>query len=235
MKPPTETDALGEFLISARSLAEYRAIFDLADTDLRGRRILDCPGGAASFAAEAAVLGAQVTATDPIYAKPATELRELARTETERGSAYAGAHHDRYRWDFYGDPDRLQAVRLSAAGRFGADLAAHPDRYVAAQLPALPFADNSFDLTLSSHLLFTYADRLDADFHLAALLELSRVTQGETRLYPLVDHTGRHQDDLVAHLRKELHHKGIPTTLRPTRYEFHHGATSMLVLHPNQN
>ncbi|TQM25315.1 hypothetical protein [Nocardia bhagyanarayanae] len=235
MKHPTETDALGEFLISARSLAEYRAIFELTDTDLRGRRVLDCPGGAASFAAEAAALGARVTAADPIYARPAAELRELARSETERGSAYAGAHQGRYRWDFYDDPDHLQAVRLSAATRFGTDLTAHPDRYVAAQLPALPFHDNSFDLTLSSHLLFTYADRLDADFHLAALLEFSRVTHGETRLYPLVDHTGRHQDDLVAHLRNELHDKGIPTTLRPTHYEFHHGATTMLVLQPNQN
>ncbi|MEV0032845.1 hypothetical protein [Nocardia sp. NPDC050793] len=235
MKPPTETGALGEFLISARSLAEYRVIFELDDTDLRGRRILDCPGGAASFAAEAAELGAQVTAADPIYARPAAELRELARTETERGSAYAGAHHDRYHWDFYGDPDRLHGVRLAAATRFGADLTAHPDRYVAAQLPALPFPDNNFDLALSSHLLFTYADRLDADFHLAALLELSRVTHGETRLYPLIDHTGRAQDDLVAHLRKKLHDKGIPTVLRPTRYVFQHGATSMLVLHPNQN
>ncbi|MET8776773.1 methyltransferase domain-containing protein [Nocardia sp. NPDC004654] len=235
MKHPTETDALGEFLISARSLAEYRAIFELSEADLRGRRILDCPGGAASFAAEAAALDADVTATDPIYARTAAELRELARTETERGSAYAGAHHTRYRWDFYGDPDNLQSVRLSAATRFGADLTAHPDRYVAAQLPALPFQDNSFDLALSSHLLFTYADRLDADFHLAALLELARVTHGETRLYPLVDHTGHPQDNLVTYLRKSLHDKGIPTTLRPTGYEFHHGATTMLVLHPNQN
>ncbi|WP_431962145.1 methyltransferase domain-containing protein [Nocardia sp. bgisy134] len=234
MKRPTETDALGEFLISARSLAEYRAIFELTAADLRGR-ILDCPGGAASFAAEAAELGVQVTAADPVYATPAAELRELARTETERASAYAGAHHDRYRWDFYGDPDRHHAIRLTAATRFGDDLLANPGRYVAAQLPALPFPDNSFDLALSSHLLFSYADRLDADFHLAALLELSRVTTGETRLYPLVDHTGHPQDDLVAHLRKKLHDKGIPTTLRPTRYEFHRGATSMLILYPNQN
>ena len=33
-----------------------------------------------------------------------------------------------------------------------------------AALPDLPFPDDAFDLVLSSHLLFTYADRLDADF-----------------------------------------------------------------------
>ncbi|MGV9613168.1 hypothetical protein [Nocardia xishanensis] len=233
MKRPTENDVLGEFLISARSLTEYRAIFELTDADLRGR-ILDCPGGAASFVAEAAELGAHVLAADPVYANPPAELRELARTETERGSAYAGSHHERYRWDFYGDPDRLQAIRLTAATRFGDDLLANPGHYIAAQLPVLPFPDNTFDLALSSHLLFTYADRLDADFHLAALLELARVTTGETRLYPLVDHSGQPQDDLIARLRKEVHDKGIPTELRPTHYEFHRGATEMLVLRPNR-
>ncbi|MEV0294600.1 methyltransferase domain-containing protein [Nocardia sp. NPDC050710] len=231
MKHPPDTDILGEFLISARSLAEYRAIFTLADSDLRARRILDCPGGAASFAAEASALGAHVTAADPIYTHPPAQLRTLALTETDRGSDWAGAHHDRYRWDWYGDPQQHHRMRRTAATLFGADLLAHPQRYVAASLPSLPFADNSFDLTLSSHLLFTYADRLDADFHLMALLELSRVSTGETRLYPLVDHLGRPQDDLIAHLRKELHDKGIRTSFRETGYEFHRGATSMLILH----
>ncbi|MGW4769765.1 hypothetical protein ACWEO2_17180 [Nocardia sp. NPDC004278] len=61
-------DTLDEFLISARSLAEYRAIFALADVDLDGH-ILG-PGGAASFTAEASELGATVSAADPIYAHP---------------------------------------------------------------------------------------------------------------------------------------------------------------------
>lgn len=229
MKHP-DTDKLGEFLVSARSLAEYRAIFDLTDNDLRGR-ILDCPGGASSFTCEASDLGALVTAADPVYARPAAELRELARTETDRGSSWATAHLHRYRWDWYGDPATHRRIRHAAAERFGADLTDHPERYIAARLPALPFPDNSFDLVLSSHLLFTYADRLDAHFHLAALVELARVSTGETRLYPLVDHTGAHLDELVATLRKELHDKGIKTALRKTEYEFHHGADTVLVLY----
>ncbi|MEU0503188.1 hypothetical protein [Nocardia sp. NPDC005998] len=74
-------DALDEFLISARSLAEYRAIFTLTDADLDGH-ILDRPGGAASFTAEASELGATVIAADPIYARPAEQLRALTRSET---------------------------------------------------------------------------------------------------------------------------------------------------------
>lgn len=231
MTHPSESDSLGEFLISARSFTEYRAIFQLTDTDLQGR-ILDCPGGAASFTAEASELGADVTAADPIYARPPEELRDLAVAETDRGSEWAIAHLDRYRWDWYGSPERHRQIRHTAAGRFARDIMDRPERYIEARLPSLPFPDNSFDLVLSSHLLFTYADRLDMDFHLAALLELARVTTGEARLYPLVDYTSTHQADLVAHLQHELHDKGIQATLRETEYEFHHGANTMLVLQP---
>ncbi|MCP9912927.1 methyltransferase domain-containing protein [Cyanobium sp. BA20m-14] len=38
-----------------------------------------------------------------------------------------------------------------------ADRHAHRERYLAASLPNLPFADQSFDLVLSGHLLFSYA------------------------------------------------------------------------------
>ncbi|WP_054811139.1 class I SAM-dependent methyltransferase [Nocardia arizonensis] len=231
MTHPTDTDALGEFLISARSLAEYRAIFALTDAELRDRSVLDCPGGAASFTAEASELGAHVTAIDPIYARPASELRALALAEAERGNMWARTHYDRRRWDWYGSPEEHRRIRDAAATRFGTDITAHPGHYVAAALPSLPFPDDSFDLVLSSHLLFSYADRLDARFHLMALLELSRVSRRETRLYPLVDHRGVPQDDLVAQLRTELHDKGIRTDIRDVDYEFHPGATSILVLH----
>ncbi|MFE9574768.1 methyltransferase domain-containing protein [Nocardia sp. NPDC006044] len=231
MKHPYDSDVLGEFLVSSRSLAEYRAIFSLTDADLHGR-ILDCPGGAASFTAEASALGAQVTATDPVYRRPPGDLRGLAIAETDRGSDWATAHSERYRWDWYGGPRQHREMRHAAARLFGDDVLVNPGRYVAAELPSLPFPDDSFDLALSSHLLFTYADRLDADFHLAALVELARVCAGEVRAYPLVDHLGNAQHDLVAYLRKELEDKGIRTGLREIDYEFHHGANTVLVLRP---
>ena len=98
-----QIEALGEFLISARSLAEYRAIFALTEADLNGR-ILDCPDGAASFTAQARALGAAVIAADPIYAQPSGQLRTLAPSETDRGNIWATAHSDHYRWGFYRPP-----------------------------------------------------------------------------------------------------------------------------------
>ncbi|MGW5574886.1 methyltransferase domain-containing protein [Nocardia thailandica] len=231
MIEPSGGGTLTEYIISARSLAEYRAIFELGERDLAGRRVLDCPGGASSFTAEASAAGARVTAADPIYALPPAELAARALPETDRGNSWAYAHAGRYRWDWYGSRARHARIRRTAAGRFAADVTGNPHRYVAAALPALPFPDNDFDLVLSSHLLFSYADRLDADFHLAALTELARVSAREVRVYPLLDYTGAALDELVDGLRARLRDTGIRSSLRRTGYEFHHGAHTMLILH----
>ncbi|MBJ8342891.1 class I SAM-dependent methyltransferase [Antrihabitans sp. YC3-6] len=204
-------------------------MFDLAEKDVRGR-ILDCPGGAASFTAQACELGADVVAVDPVYATPAAEVAEHSLAEAGRSSAWTTASAARYVWDFYGDVAGHHDSRRAAAQRFATDLVAHPLRYTAASLPALPFADNTFDLVLSSHLLFTYVDRLDFAFHVAALTELARVSAGEVRVYPLVDHAGGRLDDLVAGLRTELSRNGIASVIRSVEFEFQRGSNTMLVL-----
>ncbi|MCW2675523.1 MAG: hypothetical protein JWR70_563, partial [Modestobacter sp.] len=105
-----------------------------------------------------------------------------------------------------------------------------PARYVSATLPRLPFPDGAFDLVLSSHLLFTYADRLDADFHLAALLEMVRVSRGQVRIYPLVDQAGQPLPDLLDQLLAMLAAEGLETTVRDVDHEFQRGARTMLQL-----
>jgi ubiquinone/menaquinone biosynthesis C-methylase UbiE len=69
---------------------------------------------------------------------------------------------------------------------FFSDYKIHPERYVAGQLPRLPFADAEFDLTLVSYLLFAYQDRFDFEFHRDSILEIMRVTRREARIYPTV-------------------------------------------------
>lgn len=219
---------VGEFVITARSLAEYRAMFSLTEPDLRGR-ILDCPGGASSFAAEAGELGAQVIAVDPAYRLSAQELERLALGEIA-STGWATAHPERFVWDFYGDIEGHQRLRRVAAAEFLADLRTDTGRYIAAELPALDFEDRTFDLVLSSHLLFTYAESLDFGFHLAALRELLRVSKSEVRVFPLVDYTGAPLNDLVEGLREELAREGVHSTIARVDYEFQRGSTSMLRL-----
>ncbi|MCA0146601.1 methyltransferase domain-containing protein [Blastococcus sp. LR1] len=218
---------IGDYLVSARSFDEYRAMFALSDEDVAGR-VLDCPGGASSFTAAACALGARAVAVDPVYVTPAERLEERLSAELARGQAWAVANADRYLWDFFGDPAGHARHRADAAALFAADRRAHPERYVAATLPALPFADRSVDLVLSSHLLLTYADRLDAGFHVAALREMARVSRAGVRIYPLVDQAGRAMPELVAHLVDRLGDDGLRARVRPVAYEFQRGAGTML-------
>ncbi|MEU2038121.1 hypothetical protein [Nocardia niwae] len=219
----------GGYLLTGRSLDEYRAMFALTDDDLRGD-ILDCPGGAASFAAEAAALGARVVAVDPVYRLPAVELTALAAAELDHSTSHTTASADGYVWDFYGDLDGHRLMRRTAAGRFADDLLVNPARYRFGVLPALDFPDRAFDLVLSSHLLFTYADRLDFDFHVAALRELVRLSRGEVRVFPLVDHAGGRLDDLLVRSRQVLRANGIRSEVTEVGFEFQRGARSMLRL-----
>lgn len=171
-------------LISSRSLAEYRAMFDLSDADLTGS-ILDCAAGGSSFVAE---LGdrADAIATDPVYDQTDTELTEALTGDRPQCAQMTVDHADEFVWDWYGTPERREQFRIESAERFLVDRKARPDRYRAAALPELPFDDDRFDLVLCSHLLFTWAGVLDQKWHAAAIRELIRVSRGEVRLYPLV-------------------------------------------------
>jgi Methyltransferase domain len=221
-----DPDNVGGYLISARSFDEYRAMFALDGSDLAGS-VLDCPGGASSFTAYANQAGASAIAADPVYARPRHSLATLVMAEVGRGSAHTAAGADRYVWDFYGDPGGHERVRRASAEAFARDLIAHPARYVPASLPRLPFGCGRFDLVLSSHLLFTYADRLDLEFHRAALLELHRVARREVRVFPLLEQGGRPVPALLSGLLATL---GIPHRVQRVGYEFQRGGHDMLVL-----
>jgi hypothetical protein len=91
---------------------------------------------------------------------------------------------DGFVWDHFHDPDHLGQCRLAALRRFLVDFEAGKaeGRYVTASLPCLPFEDGRFDLALVSHLLFLYSERLDFEFHRAAVEELLRVAR-EVRIF----------------------------------------------------
>jgi hypothetical protein len=204
-------------------------MFMLTDSDFRGR-LLDCPGGASSFTAQASDRGALVTAVDPVYAMPAADLQELIMGEPDRGSAHTVAGVDRYRWDFYGDVEGHREMRKTSAAHFSRDIEAHPERYVAASLPDLPFEDHQFDLVLSSHFLFTYADRLDQNFHFRALVELHRICRREVRVFPLLDQAGCSLSAMTRALIARLVRQGIGAKICNVSYEFQRGGNQMLVI-----
>lgn len=224
-----EVAPIGELLVSARSGLEYAAMFALSIDTLGGRRVLDCPGGASAFTADAAAAGADATAADPVYARDHTELVAHAHAETRRGSAYVRDHLDRYVWTYFADPAAHLAERSAAIDRFAADRDAHPERYVAAELPQLPFADDAFGLALSSHLLFTYDDRLDEAFHRAAVVELLRVAS-EVRLFPTLSMRFE-RSPLVDAVVDAARAVGAEVATVRSPYEFQRGGDELLVAH----
>lgn len=222
-----EVAPIGEMLVSARSGNEYGAMFDLDLAALADRRILDCPGGAAAFTADASAAGAHVTAVDPRYGDDPDELVDHAHDETQRGNDFVRREPGRFVWTYFADVAAHLAERSAAVDRFAADRTAHPERYVAGRLPDLPFADDAFDLALSSHLLFTYDDRLDRDFHAAAIRELLRVAT-EVRLFPTLSMRFERSplvDDVVAAARAT----GAEVSVTRSPYEFQRGGNEVLV------
>ena len=109
----------------------------------------------------------------------------------------------------------------------------HP-RYVAGALPDLPLASDSADLVLCSHLLFTYADRLDMADHVDAIVEMARVAP-EVRIYPLVDHAGNPLPELVRSVIARLKKSRLTCEIEPVIQPFQLAATTRLVVRRTSN
>ncbi|GAA3436861.1 hypothetical protein GCM10018954_064710 [Kutzneria kofuensis] len=208
-------------LVTSRSAAEYRAMFDLSPADLTGR-VLDCCAGGSGFAADVP----DAIAVDPAYALGYDEMARLVRAGLRDGDRMIDANRDRFEWEWYGTTERRAAMRLDAAESFLADLRARPGRYVAASLPDLPLAADSVELALCSHLLFTWANQLDEQWHHRAIAELVRVARREVRIFPLVLQGSGEPVEFLDRLRSSL----PANELREVPYRFQRGARHMLVI-----
>ncbi|MFF3441993.1 hypothetical protein [Streptosporangium sp. NPDC002721] len=215
--------------MSSRSFAEYRAMFAIDDRDLDGV-VLDCGGGASGFVAGARAMGARALAADPLYALGAAALADRLPADLDRGDAMIDANTDRFVWEWYGSAERRQEMRVNARSEFMADIRRHPASYLAAGLPRLPMADGSVDMVLCSHLLFTWAGRLDREWHRSAIEEMSRVSRGEVRIFPLVRLGDSEPVGFLDALQADLRAEGLVCTVRGVPYEFQRGADHMLTV-----
>lgn len=176
---------------TCRSYREYVDMFDLNEAELAEGSVLDVAGGASSFVAQLRETGIRGIAVDPFYDGDKEEIIAKAQQEVEVSSFKVHAIRETYDWSYYGTPERHRKLREQSLEKFAADFRREDaaDRYVAASLPNLPFADDTFRTVLCSHFLFLYGDQFDEAFHRQALDEMLRVAKngGEVRIYPLVD------------------------------------------------
>ena len=176
---------LDRVVLLGRTFAEYCGYFLLDPEEWRGKRVLDVAGGVSSFCAEANDAGVLATSVDPIYSMTQEEIARISGRDLEKVIAAVGGLPT-YRWTTYRDPEHVRELREHAIRRFLKDLPQHPERYRVGALPSLPFKEREFDLALVSYLLFAYEANFSYGFHRDSIMELMRVTRGETRIYPTV-------------------------------------------------
>jgi hypothetical protein len=229
IRPQPYSGAFPSVIFFGRTFAEYSAFFNLEPArDLHGCKILDCSAGFASFAFETRSQGAEVIAADPMYGRATSALAALGAAEITQVMRTARAHACKFTFSTFRDFDHAENCRRAALAGFLNDYASGfaTGRYVRAELPELPFADDTFDLALNGHFLFLYAARLGETFLSQSLRELARVAR-EVRLFPLVDLDGRDYGQELEFLQS-LAGSRLRTEIVPVHYEFLKGATSML-------
>lgn len=218
---------LERIVFIGRTYQEYMDMFSLSNEELQGKKILDCPAGACSFTAVGNRSGLDITACDIAYFHASEDLKNKGQMDIEHAMEHMEKAKRNYKWDYFNDIEGLKKHRLSALRECSQDMKKSSERYIPVTLPSLPFKNDEFDILLSAHFLFTYADRLDFDFHIETLNELLRVTKEETRIFPLVDLAGNrytYLDETISYLTAN----GCTTEEVKVAYEFQTNANAML-------
>lgn len=212
-----------------RSYQEYLAMFALSDADLQ-LRILGCGDGPASFNAELTQRGGNIISIDPIYQFDTAQINNRIAETYAIVLEQLRQNQQDYLWETIPSVENLGEIRMAAMQLFLQDYETgkNSGRYLAGELPSLPFANAQFDLALSSHFLFLYSEHLSAEFHLQALQEMLRVAT-EVRVFPLVTLTGKGSPHLEFVL-KALKNQGFQTQIQQVAYQFQRGANEMLII-----
>ena len=218
---------LQEIVPWGRTLEEYVRMFSLTQKDLTSK-ILGVGDGPASFNAEVTAMSGQVISIDPVYAFSAQQIEQRVQQTYPTIIDQIRLTADGYRWNQFKDADELGQYRLTAMKRFLSDYPTGKlqGRYLANQLPILPFADRSFDLSVCSHLLFLYSKHLSEQVQYDSIKELVRVSN-EVRIFPLQTLEGE-QSPYLDSIVKTLTDESIQVDRVPVAYEFQRGANEML-------
>ena len=213
-----------------RTFQEYLDMFGLKESELRDMKVLDCPSGPSSFAAEAHAKGLKVTACDPCFSLTGEGLARKAAEDLSHVFDSFDTVRDNYVWTYYENKEQIITLRRQATERFLKDYGKRPgNRYVEAALSVLPFEDNAFTMALSGHFLFLYENWINIDQHLQYIRELLRVSSREIRLYPLVTLEAEPYNYL-GYIISTLADEGIRAEVLPVRLEFIKGSGKMLKL-----
>ncbi len=210
-----------------RLFVEYQRLFALTDADLQ-RKILGCGDGPSGFNAEATWRGCRVVSCDPLYRFSAAQIRARVEAVYDQMIEQTRLNQSEFVWQTISSVEELGRMRMQAMREFLADYepGRSQGRYLEAELPVLPFADDSFDLALCSHFLFLYTEQLAESFHREALTEMCRVAK-EVRVFPLLA-LGSKPSRYVEPVADFLRQAGLVVSIETVPYEFQRGGNQMM-------
>lgn len=213
-------------IFTARSFEEYIIMFDLDLDGLKNKNLLDCAAGASSFTANMTKKGFSVKAVDLLYDKEPQFLKKKCENHLKILVESLSKIENHFKWDFFKNLNELKKHRIQAQNEFIDDYKKFRNiKYIKSNLNSLPFHDNSFSLTLCSHLLFIYDHRLNYSFHVDVIKEMIRVSN-EIRIYPLVKHE-KNKSEFVIQVIDDLK-KFADFEIVEVDYEFRKGGNEML-------
>jgi hypothetical protein len=206
-----------------RSYTEYVTMFNLTPYFL-SKKVLGCGDGPAAFNSVGNAFGGNITSIDPIFSLSKKEIEKRIDQTFGEVITQTKANMEKFNWEMFGNVEGLGKIRMKSMQQFLSDFEQGfvEGRYIAAELPNLPFEDNTFDLALCSHFLFLYSDHLDLDFHRKAIAEMLRVAT-EVRIFPVVDLNAKQSVHLDA-IREMFPNN----ELVKVNYEFQKGGNQML-------
>jgi len=208
-----------------RSYTEYITMFNLTPYFL-SKKVLGCGDGPAAFNAVGNAFGGNITSIDPLFSFSKKEIEKRIDATFGEVVTQTKLNMDKFNWEMFGNVEGLGKIRMKSMKQFLDDYEQGKEegRYIAAELPILPFNDNSFDLVLSSHFLFLYSDHLDLEFHINAINEMLRVAP-EVRIFPVVDLNAQRSAHLDAIMDI------FPASeLIKVNYEFQKGGNQLLLI-----
>jgi len=221
---------LKNIVLIGRTFDEYCRMFALDNDLLKSETILDVASGVSSFCAEANGKGYNVTASDKIYTSAPSEIEQKCASDLDAVIKQLPGVTDLYVWDYFKDIQSLKAQREKAYRSFIQYFKKHgKGRYVPVDYPAADFTHDQFNISLVSHFLFLYEDRLDYDFHRRTVLELLRITSKEIRIFPIVNLKGK-RSSLVKPLMDDKDFEPFQISIKKVGYEFMKGANEMMVM-----
>jgi len=218
---------LDKVVLWGRSFDEYCAMFALSKRDLT-KRILGCGDGPANFNCILTRRGGHVVSADPVYRFSAEEIQNRIQATCEEVLEQTRKNMDEFVWDCIRSVEELGSIRMKAMNDFLSNYTEglRAGRYVDASLPALPFENGAFDISLCSHLLFLYSQQLSEDFHFQSIQELCRVSS-ETRIFPLLE-LGARKSRHIEKIINRLDRNDFAVTVEKVPYEFQKGGNEMM-------